>query len=245
VPTVFGYHGMESRFYDDVWGGKNTWINQLSPTLHSLWAVKYATLNQPVDSIPGFHPVAGPVSFPNVLGRIGLAGFLWESDTEPQWARVVGGAVLATDSLIPATVADPNYPFDRVALYGDTAQVAGALSTPTIPEPTTVSARVTEWRPGAMTIAVDGTAPTNTYLLIAENWYPDWHATVDGEVAPTHRANGAMLSVVLPSGAREVKLTFAMASYRTGRTITMVSLFGALVLIGLGVAQGRRQVAHG
>jgi hypothetical protein len=36
-----------------------------------------------------------------------------------------------------------------------------------------------------------------------------------------------------------------MASYRTGRTITMVSLFGALVLIGLGVAQGRRQVAHG
>jgi hypothetical protein len=25
----------------------------------------------------------------------------------------------------------------------------------------------------------------------------------------------------------------------------MVSLFGALVLIGLGVAQGRRQVAHG
>jgi hypothetical protein len=245
VPTVFGYHGMESRFYDDVWGGKNDWSNQLSPTLHRLWAVRFATLNQPVDSIPGFHPVAGPVSFPNTLGRMGLAGFLWESDVAPEWVRVVGGAVLATDSLIPATVADPGYPFDRVALYADTAQVAGASSTPTIPEPSGVRASLTEWRPGAMTIALSGSAPSHNYLLVAENWYPDWRATVDGVAAATHRANGAMLSVVVPPGAREVRLSFEMASYRTGKLVTFASLLGALALLAFGVVKSRRQVANG
>src|SRR5690606_12244485 len=130
----------------------NNWVKQLSPTLQQLWAVRYATLNQPIESLPGFHLAAGPVSFPNTLGRNTLAGFLWESDAAPQWVRMVAGAVLAPDSLIAATVADSNYPFDRVALYADTARVTGASSTPSIPEPSPVSATLAEWRPGAMTI---------------------------------------------------------------------------------------------
>lgn len=244
VPTVFGYHGMESRFYDDMWGGKNTWVNQLSPTLQHLWAVRFATLNQPVDSLPGFHPTAGPVSFPNTLGRTALAGYLWESDATPEWVRVVGGAVLAPDAQIGPTVADPNYPFDRVALFADTAQVAGATPTPAIPEPSPVTASLTEWRPGAMTVAISGSAPSNTYLLVAENWYPDWRATIDGVAAPTHRANGAMLSVVIPPGAREVRLSFEMASYRTGRMVTLLSILGAVMLMGFGAVRSRRQVAN-
>ena len=244
VPTVFGYHGMESRFYDDVWGGKNIWVNQLSPSLHALWATKYLVINQPVDSFPGFRPVLGPVSFPNTLGRNAPAGFLWENTATPQWVRVVGGAVLVPDSLIAATVSDPNYPVDRVALYADSSSVAGASSTPNIPEPSSVSASLTSWRPGNMTIALSGSSPAPTYLLVAENWYPDWRATVDGVEIPTHRANGAMLSVALPSGAREVTLSFEMASYATGRLLTLASLAGAVMIMVFGVVHDRRKSAH-
>ena len=52
------------------------------------------------------------------------------------------------------------------------------------------------------------------------------------------------LNVVLPPGAREVRLSFEMASYQKGRLITLASLVGALVLIGFGVMRGRRQVAN-
>src|SRR5690606_18732219 len=134
VPSVFGYHGMESRFYDEVWGGKNVWVNQLSPSLHNLWATRYLVTSQPLEAVPGFRQVMGPVSFPNMMGRIGPAGFLWESETLPQWVRVVGGAFQVPEAQIAATVADPNYPVDRVALFADTASVDGASTTPAIPE---------------------------------------------------------------------------------------------------------------
>lgn len=240
IPTVFGYHGMESRFYDDVWGVKNDWVNQLSPTLQDLWAVEYITLNQPTDSLPGYHLVAGPVSFPNLIGRSAAAGFLWQRDTPAEWVRVVPGAVLVPDSLIGPTVADPGYPADRVALFPDTSAVPGASTTPSIPEaPSPVTAALTHWEPGAMTVALSGQVEATSYLLVAENWYPDWKVTVDGVEAPALRADGAMLSVALPPGAKEVSLRFDMDSYHTGRLLMLLSLAGSLGLIGAGVFRGR------
>ncbi|MEO8480032.1 MAG: hypothetical protein ABI542_10425 [Gemmatimonadota bacterium] len=241
VPTVFGYHGMESRFYDEVFGGKGGWVNQLSPSLQALWAVKYVTLNQPVDSLPGYHLVKGPVGFPNLIGRNAAAGFLWERDTAAEWVRVVPGAVTVPDSLIASTVADPGYPVDRVALYPDTAEIAGASARPTVPtEPSPITATLAHWEPGAMSIDLTGAATAPAYLLVAENWYPDWKVTIDGVTGVPERANGAMLSVVLPPGAKHVELKFAMDSYVTGKWLMLLSLAGALVLIGLGVRERSR-----
>jgi hypothetical protein len=240
VPTVFGYHGMESRFYDELWGGKNDWVNQFSPTLQDLWAVEYITLNQPTDSLPGYHLVNGPVSFPNLMGRNSAAGFLWQRDSTARWVRVVPGAVLVPDSLIAPTVADPGYPVDRVVLYPDTSAVPGASTTPAIPaQPSPLVATVTQWEPGAMTIAIEGTAASTSYLLVAENWYPDWKATIDGASVPTYRGDAAMLSVALPPGAREVTFRFDMDSYHTGRMLALLSLVGALGLVGAGLVRGR------
>ncbi|HET9065821.1 MAG TPA: hypothetical protein VFN22_08410 [Gemmatimonadales bacterium] len=245
VPAVFGYHGMESRFYDDLFGGKGAWVHQLSPSLQALWAVKYVTLNQPVDSLPGYHQIKGPVSFPNLMGRRAAAGFLWERDAPAEWVRVVPGAVTVADSLIASTVADPGYPIDRVALYPDTAVIAGASSTPTVPaEPSPITATLAHWEPGAMSIDLTGVASAPAYLLVAENWYPDWKVTIDGVAGVPERANGAMLSVVLPPGAKHVELRFAMDSYRTGQWLMLLSLVGAVVLIGIGVA-GRARRADG
>jgi hypothetical protein len=245
VPTMFGYHGMESRFYDEVMGGKGVWANQLSPSLQDLWAIRYVTLNQPVDSLPGYHLIKGPVSFPNLMGRNSAAGFLWERDTPAPWVRVVAGAVLAPDADIAPTVASPAYPTDRVALYPDSSSVPGATGTPSIPPPSPLHVTLSHWEPGAMTIDITGTAPTTSYLLVAENWYPDWKATIDGQPAATYRANGAMLSVALPSGAEQVTLRFDMDSYHTGRLLMLLSLVTALGVIALGARQSRRRGADG
>ncbi len=240
VPTVFGYHGMESKYFDELFGGKNAWTNQGSPSLWDLYAVEYVTFNQEIPALPGYHKVLGPVSFPNLVDRTPAGtGYLWQRDSAASWVRVVPGAVKVPEDRIVPTVADPGYPTSGVILYPDTASVDGASSTVAVPAPTAVTARLTAWAPGEMTVALDGTDSRTTYLLVAENWYPDWQATIDGQPAATHRANFAMLSVALPSGAREVRLRYDMASYHTGRLLTAIAVLGALLLIGAGMRQRR------
>ena len=66
VPTLFGYFGMESKYFDELLGGKGVWTNQLNVNLWDLYAISYITLNQDIATIPGYHKVLGPVSY---LGR--------------------------------------------------------------------------------------------------------------------------------------------------------------------------------
>ena len=80
-----------------------------------------------------------------------------------------------------------------------------------------------------MTVKLTGSDTRTTYLVVAENWYPDWHATIDGKPAPTHRADGALLSVEIPSGAKEVTLKFDVAAYHTGAKVSL----GALLFVGV------------
>jgi len=54
IPDLFGYHGNELRYYDELWGGKNEWRNLGVLPLWDLWAVRYAILPagaQTLDSI--------------------------------------------------------------------------------------------------------------------------------------------------------------------------------------------------
>jgi hypothetical protein len=234
IPTLFGYHGNESRFFDELFGGKNDWPNQFSPTLLDLYAVRYIVANQDVaPAFPGYRQTLGPVSFRSTTGRNALAGYLFERDSMPEWVRVVPGAVKApADQIIP-TVVDARFPADRVVLFADTA----TLDIPAmgaVPEPTAISASLTKWEPGAMTVTLSGSDPKTTYLLVAENWYPGWTATIDGTPAPTHRANHAMLSVAIPSGAKSVVLQYETPGYGTGKLITLGSLAGALLLLAAG-----------
>jgi uncharacterized membrane protein YfhO len=92
-----------------------------------------------------------------------------------------------------------------------------------------------------MTVALEGSDTRTTYLVVAENWYPDWKARVDDVEVPTHRANLAMLSVAIPPGAREITLRFDMDAYRQGKLLTLVSVLGVLGLVGAGWWRGRRR----
>jgi uncharacterized membrane protein YfhO len=69
------------------------------------------------------------------------------------------------------------------------------------------------------------------YLVVAENWYVGWRATVDGAPAPVLRANVAQMAVPLPAGAREIRLTFTSSSYERGRLITVLSLVAVMALV--------------
>ena len=101
--------------------------------------------------------------------------------------------------------------------------------------PVNVSARaaVTSWEPGRMTVTIDGAEQRQSYLVVAETWYPAWQATVDGNAARVHRANHAQIAVEIPSGTRTVELYFDDPASAKGRLMTLISLLLTAALVAL------------
>lgn len=235
IPSVLGYHGNEIRFYDELLGGKNVWRNVGTPAVLDLVAARFLVLPEE-QSLPGYHKVLGPL-----ITNPGNPGVLYERDSAAAYARVLPAAAKIPDDQVVATVIDPRFPYDRIALYPDTAGLAAEpIRGGQVPAPAEVRPEVVEWAPGAIRIALSGAAPKPTYLVVSENWYPDWHATVDGRPAPVYRADHTFLSIVLPPGAREVRLRFASADYRRGQLVSAAALLGTLIFLAAPAWRGRR-----
>lgn len=251
VPTLLGYHGMESRFFDALLGTKNIWESQYTANIWDLYAIKYVIQTQEPAGLKGYHKVMGPIQLANLTGlatppgQVELPAVVMERDSTPKWVRIIPMGVKVPEAQIPPTVTSDGFPVNTYVLFPDSASVKATRPTqgmPT-PDPTPVSASLTSWVPGAMHVKLTGSDTRTTYLVVAENWYPDWHATIDGTPAQTHRADGALLSVEVPPGAKEISLYFDVATYHTGKLITIVSL---LLVAGLVLSDRlRRRPAHG
>jgi hypothetical protein len=234
IQNVLGYHGVELRYYDELLGGKNEWRNAVNPNLHDLLAVHYLILpdSQPV---PGFRPVSA-----RTTTQGGSAGILYQRDTLPPYVRVVPSAAKLPEEQIVPTVIDPRFPLNDVVLFPDTAAVSPEPIRGRAPDTTALRAALTEWKPGTMRIALHGTDSLPRYLLVSETWYKDWHARVDGEPAPVLRGNHALITVVIPPGAREVALDLDSPEYARGKVISLLALLAIAGVFGWTVVTRRR-----
>jgi len=228
IPQTFGYHGNELRYYDEVWGGQDEWRNLGVLSLWDLWAVRYVILNagtQRIDSIPGFRRVLD-----SVRTSTGALATLFERVAPATYARVVAGAVKADSATIVPTMVDPRMDFSRIVLFTNDQPVTPE-PLKEMPPPSPSRAAVTAWQPGRMTIKLDPAPPKPSYLVVAENWYPDWQVSVDGRRGQLLRGDYSLITVPLPAGARTVDLMFHSRLYEIGKAITVASL--ALLLIAL------------
>ncbi len=75
---------------------------------------------------------------------------------------------------------------------------------------------------------------------MSENYYPGWQATVDGRAAALGRADYALIGVELPTGARQVELTFRSHTYQVGKLVTLLALACAVALWVGGAVVERR-----
>ncbi len=91
-----------------------------------------------------------------------------------------------------------------------------------------------------MRIGLEGQAVAPSWLVVSENWYPDWRATVDGQQATVYRGQFSLITIPLPAGAKEVSLEFRSAAYEKGRLITFISLIAALGLWLVPLVRTRR-----
>jgi hypothetical protein len=240
IPEVLGHHGNELHAYDQLLGGKNEWRYLGLPALWDLLAVRYVVAPEGraiggTDFASRFRPV-----LQDVQTSAGVAATLYERTDPAPYARVVPAAVKLPEERIIPTLLDPRLDPDRVLLLPEDAPVTPP-PLDSMPAPSASRAAVTAWAPGRMTLRIDPAPANDSYLLVSENWYPDWHATVDGRQVQALRGDQTFLSVPLPRGAHEVALNFASASYRTGRGITLASLAAVLLALALPAVLRRRR----
>lgn len=238
VPELFGYHGNELRYYDELWDRENSWRNLGALPLWDLWAVRYAVLPagaRSIDSIPGFRRVLDSV--PTFDGG---SVKLFERTAPAPYARVVPAAIKVDSVAVIPTLLHPRMDVSRLVLLTPDQPVSPEpLKQMELPPPSPSQASVTSWQPGRMTVALDPPPAHDGYLLVAENWYPDWRAAVDGRPAQVLRGDHSLITVVLPAGAKAVELTFRSELYERGKTITIASLAFLLITV-LATAVPRR-----
>lgn len=241
VPVVTGYHGFQLRAYNELAGIENGFRNLLSPNLLDVMASRFLLLPD-TQAVPGYHVVVGKTNT-----TFDTPAVLYEADATPAWARVVPRVGRVPSDQQVATLVDSRFDPARIAILDDTAKS-------TVPEVTTAPfpaplarATVADWAPGRMKIAIAGGEPAPAMLVVSENWYPDWHAQVDGRATPTRRVDHSLIGVEMPAGARTVQLTFASPEYARGKWISLVALLAAATMAVVPAlrARGHRTDAGG
>ncbi len=238
IPQMLGHHGNELRYYDELLGAENGWENLRFVQLWGLLSVRYAIAPsgaRNTDSIPGYKRILD-----SVLTSSGVRATVFERVDPAPYARVVPGAFKASDSsVVVPTLVDPRIDYGRVVLFTPDQLVTPAPIRE-MPPPSPAHATVTAWEPGRMTIALDPAPPQPSYVLVSENWYPDWRASVDGAPTPVLRGDYALITVPVPAGPKQVALNFHSPEYQTGKAISLTSLVLLAAIILLPVAQRRR-----
>jgi len=89
-------------------------------------------------------------------------------------------------------------------------------------------ARVTFQQFGAQQAHLTVEAPAPALVVIAQAYYHDWHAFVDGKPVPLLRANHAFQAVQVSSGRHEITLRYVDWMFRLGAAISALTLLGCL-----------------
>ena len=72
-------------------------------------------------------------------------------------------------------------------------------------------------------------------VVLSDNWFPGWQATIDGKAAEVFPANAAMQGISVPGGRHRIAVTYRPAGIYWGAIVSLA------VFLGLGVmVLGRR-----
>jgi len=80
-------------------------------------------------------------------------------------------------------------------------------------------------------------------LVVADNWFPAWHATVDGEEVPVLRAYHTLRAVPVQAGEHSVEMYYHSEVVTRSLWVTVAALLILLGLGGWGIVRERRRAS--
>ena len=240
IRSVTGYHGNQLGRYQTIQEARlQSGASAIgSPMFWRHENARYLYTNQPVGD-SALRLLIGPVK--NSAGSI---VYLYRLPGDNPYAWVAPAMAKAPDQDAQAAVLDPRFDPLRIAVFDTDAPVAAPPVT-VLPERLSLSTTTTAYGPGRASITLSGPAPAGSALVVSENFFPGWRATVDGKEVPVYRADYNLIGVPLPAGARSVELTFRDAAIATGKTVSLVALLLAAAALAAGLVLDRRRTRLG
>jgi len=239
VREVLGYHGNQIGRYNELVGANSDDNRLFSPNVLALTNTGYFLTNIPeLPFIGNTTKVKGPV-----VNAAGDTTYLYRVNQDNPYSWVTPVAVKAPDDQVLATVLNPRFDVKRAALFDPSADVAGASAIQALPAPLPITTSVRSYAPGSVKIDLSAPAPAGASLIVSENYYPGWLASVDGKPARLGRADYSLIGVELPAGARSVDLNFTSPAYQQGKIVTWIAILIGVVMLAAGTWSDRRRLA--
>ncbi len=231
IRQVVGYQGNSLARYDGLIQDRQL----VEPQIWRLLNVRFLLTDTDSVPLPDAKRLAGPVR-----NAAGSNEYLFQLSGNNPFAWVAPVIVKAGDAPVLATVIDARFNPLQAALVDSAAPVVGPQVN-ALPAPTGIDVHTVSYAPGHIVLQLAKPAPAGSALVVSENYYPGWKATADGKEALVVRTDYSLMSVVLPTGATHVELTFTDPAYQRGKTLTLLALGLSLVWIGAGAAAERRR----
>lgn len=233
IRQAFGYHGNELGRYQQL---TQNYVKRFTPAFWRHQNVRY--LYTSVDSqslnklltplgVPPLQPVMGPVK-----NAAGTTVYLYRLPGDNPLAWVAPVFIKAPSDAARAAVLDPGFDPTRVAVVDSEATIP-TRQISTLPPSMNVPVKVTRYAPGDIQLELATSPPEGSALVVSENYFTGWNATVDGKAAPVARTDYNLIGIRLPAGARNVSLRYDDPAYQRGKVITIIAvLVGVLLAIG-------------
>ena len=227
-----GYHGNDLGRYEQLRTAESPDDQFFNPTFWALTNTEFLFTDADTIPLPGVQRLVGPVR-----DAAGTDVSLFLLPGEHPFAWVAPAIMKYPDSSVLDALHTANFPVRSVALFDTSSKVEGAQAT-SLPAPLAMTTHVDTYEPGHIALTLSAPAPKGAALVVSENFYPGWRATVDGKQADAGRADLVLIGVPLPEGAKQVELTFASETYARGKAITLVALAISLVAVVAGLFGG-------
>ena len=204
IRLAMGYHGNEVGRYQALASGETpaSYSNILNPPFMRLANIRYLYTNADVGA--QHRPAEGTRS----RAELGRFDRLPLSHAGRQSACVDNPG--DGEGRRPGHGGDPARPAIRSAARRRDRLLRarrGRRRSPRFPSRLAITSRVTRYDPGHIAVELSAPAPAGSALVVSENYFPGWTASVDGHApAPAVRTDYTFLGVPLPAGATKVLL---------------------------------------
>ncbi|MEX2471775.1 MAG: hypothetical protein WEA34_06320, partial [Gemmatimonadota bacterium] len=229
IELAAGHHPNDLARYRELIGmvGSSFPQNLLNPNIRRILNVRYILW----PDLEIGQSVEGPVVSRTTLADGRVFETMLADDGLPR-ARLVGEYVVRDDAEVVAYLLS--------SAFDPEAEVVLPEAPPTAPAGRPVEGSVTwlERNPNRMRLAVESDGPA--LLVIADNWYPAWQATVNEEAAPVLRAYHTLRAVPVPEGASSVELVYRSGIVTWSLWISILLTAGLLIALGLGLRPSAR-----
>jgi hypothetical protein len=225
IASIGGYHAAKPRLYQDLVDSMMV-PSPNAPTAFNLsWmrllGIRYVVSPEPLE-VPWLRTVYQG------------SAIVFENSTALRRATVVGQYLVApTPKAVIDSIGTNRYDGARMTwLDHDPHLTLGGASVES------AMAKIVDYRLNR--VVVDVTTPAPAILRLADLWYPDWVASVDGKPVEIFKADYLLRAVPVPAGRHRVDFRFESKAVRDGLLLSCAGLLASMALLLLGWWRARR-----